>query len=145
MQRDSIVVLESEAAWPAWVDLEAGPATSIVVLGRRRGESLRAFEARARLRLHAMAEPVPPARAILVCGRTGGRERSAARGGVARALVEIVREAGGGEVVVMGEPDPRLHSRLAGHVSKLNREQGSAGPVSIRHRAPPETASRHVA
>jgi len=137
MQRGSIVVLESEAAWPAWVDQEAGVTTRIVVLGRRRREPLRDFESRARARLQALVEGGPPRRGLLVCGPGAGRGELAVRAGLAKALVEIVYRSGGGEVVLMGEVGRALAAELAGRVHELNREPGGPAPVSIRQRLPP--------
>ena len=33
---DSIVVMESGAHWPAWVDREAGAVSNVVILARQR-------------------------------------------------------------------------------------------------------------
>jgi hypothetical protein len=140
MEFDSIVVMESGAAWPAWVDEEAGAISNVVVLARQLDENVREFEARARLRLQTLAEFASPRRGVLVCGPADGPEDRATRGGLLRALLEIVRGAGGGEVVLIGDVDEGLALELSEHVRKLNARRGSqARLVSLRMRPPPQS------
>ena len=131
---DSIVVMESGAHWPAWVDREAGAVSNVVILARQRDESAAEFEARAWERLAQVAELGSPKRGILVTG-PAGRDVTRCRRGLLRALVEVVRRAGGGEVVCVGEQERALSDELMAHVRKLNlRDREGTGLVRLRFR-----------
>jgi len=141
---DSIVVMESGAHWPAWVDREAGAVSNVVILARQRSESPAEFEARAGQRLAQVAELGSPKRGILVCG-PGGRGTASCRKGLLRALLEVVRRAGGGEVVCVGEQERALSDELMAHARKLNqRDREGTGIVRLRFRRP-EPASAELA
>jgi hypothetical protein len=144
MELDSIVVMESGAHWPAWVDEEAGAVSNVVVLARQGGESVAEFEARARLRLESLVELAAPRRGVLVCGPCSSNESSTCRARIAQALIAIVRRSGGGEVVIVGEDD--IADELAGHTRKLNRrDRPEYGPVAVRFRTPAQLLERRVA
>jgi hypothetical protein len=133
---DSIVVMESGAHWPAWVDREAGAVSNVVILAKQRDESRAEFEARAGQRLGQVAELGSPKRGILVCG-PGGRDATSCRKGLLRALIEVVRRAGGGEVVCVGERDRAWSDELVAHLRKLNqRDREGSGLVRLRFRRP---------
>ena len=146
MSADSIVVMESGADWPAWVDEEAGAVSNVVVLARQRGESPQQFEARVKLRLQSIAELESPRRGVLVCAASGGKAAGPGRATLVRALLEVVRRAGGGEVVLVGDVTAQS-DELSAYATKLNeRRLADAGPVSLRFRPPPGSAeARNVA
>jgi hypothetical protein len=131
---DSIVVMESGAHWPAWVDREAGAVSNVVILARQRDESRSEFAMRARERLDQVAGLGTPKRGILVCG-PAGRDATSCCKGLIKALVEVIRRAGGGEVVCVGEQDRALSDELLAHVRKLNqRDREGTGLVRLRFR-----------
>lgn len=141
MDSDSIVVMESGASWPAWVDQEAGAVSNVVVLARQPGESLSDFEERARRRIESTVEVASPRRGVLVCGAGTSRELSSSRTRIVKALLEIVRRSGGGDVVLVGQCDDRLELQLTSYARKLNlRDREATGLVRVRFRAAPETA-----
>jgi hypothetical protein len=149
MEMDSIVVMESGAHWPSWVDEEAGAVSNVVVLARQGGESVAEFEARARLRLESLVELAAPRRGVLVCGPCSSNESSTCqsstcRARIAQTLIAIVSRSGGGEVVIVGEDD--FAAELASHARKLHRRDRSKfRPVSVRFRALPQRVERRVA
>ncbi len=136
MEENSIVVMEDGADWPAWVDQEAGAVSNVVILARQPYESLRDFELRTEIRLNMLGDQFVPGRAILVCGRECGKETDACRRHVLYGLAALVRRAGGGEVVLVGQDEGDLGAELASFVERLNRREG-ARPVSVRVRRPP--------
>ena len=142
MQIGSIVVMESGADWPTWVDEEAGVMSSVVVLSRQRGETAETFTTRARSRLQALAEHRSPRRGVLVCGALQGGEAPSSRERLLRALCEVVCSAGGDEVVLIGE-DARLIRRLTGYVRELDQRADADGRrFSLRLRAAPLSGER---
>ena len=130
MNDDSIVVMESGAGWPTWVDEEAGAASSVVVLSRHRGETADDFEARARSRLGSLAELRAPRRGILVCETLRADTTPASRERLLRILCDVIGRAGGDEVVLIGD-DAKLIQRL----SRSTR-------LSLRLRSAPASAER---
>ena len=137
MNNDSIVVMESGASWPTWVDEEAGAVSSVVVLSRHRGESVENFESRARSRLGSLAELRAPRRGLLVCGTAQGQQPPASRERLLRILCEVIGRSGGNEVVLIGD-DSKLIRRLSGYVRELNGRSGTEGAgLSLRLRPVP--------
>lgn len=100
MSYESIVVLEPDASWSSEVETEAGAESRIVVLGRRPGESARAFEARARGRLAEMVEQGAPERGVLVYGPSK-RGRIASRRVIEESLASVL-EPMGKKIVAIG-------------------------------------------
>src|SRR5688572_25704877 len=139
MSSDSIVVMESGAGWPSWLDEEAGAVSRVVVLSKQRGETADEFESRARDRLATLAERSRPGRGVLVCG-PGRSPPAASRERLVKVLLEVMGRAGGGEVVLIGD-DRALVRRMAGHVEQLNHE----APVSLRLRPAPSARADSVA
>lgn len=125
MNDDSIVVMESGAGWPTWVDEEAGAVSRVIVLSRQPEESARDFEIRARKRLGSLAELRAPRRGVLV-SRTG-QPTPASRERLLRILCEVVERAGGEEVVLIGD-DAKLIQRLSGRAGLSLRLR--SGPAS---------------
>jgi hypothetical protein len=144
MESESIVVMEDGADWPAWVDEEAGAVSNVVVLARQPFESVRDFELRTELRLTVLADRFAPQRGILVCGPDAGAEVRACRSHLLHALAAVVRRAGGGEVVLVGNDDGELVAELSAFVERLN-QRDIARQVSVRTRQPPAERVARVA
>jgi hypothetical protein len=137
MKSDSIVVMESGAGWPTWVDEEAGPVSSVVVLSRHPGESVEKFESRARARLGTLADHRAPRRGVLVCGTAQGQQTPASRERLLRILCEVIGRSGGNEVVLIGD-DSKLIRRLSGYLRELNgRSESEGAGLSLRLRPVP--------
>jgi hypothetical protein len=144
MKNNSVVVLESGAGWPTWVDAEAGEASSIVVLSRQRRETAENFEARARARLGSLAELRAPRRGVLVCGTGQGQPAPACRERLLRILCEVIGRAGGDEVVLIGD-DARLIGRLSGYIRELNAGLAPASTrLSLRLSPAPDAAEQQL-
>jgi hypothetical protein len=144
METDSIVVMEDGASWPAWVDHEAGQVSNVVILARQPGESLSAFGARAELRLQGQVALASPRRGVLVAGPARGADARSCRSHVMRALAGVVRRAGGGEIVLVGDDDAGLVAELRSFVERINQRDGG-GRVSLRIRRPPTERAQRVA
>ena len=138
MNADSIVVMEAGADWPAWVDREAGRVSSIVVLAREPRERLRDFEQRVTERLARAANGAR--RGVLVASHDSSRDATTSRAHLLRALVAMVKSAGGGEVVLVGEDSTRTVAEASSFAERLNRRGG--GCVSLVSRKPPANARR---
>lgn len=142
METDSIVVMESGADWPSWVDQEAGAVSNVVILARQPRESVRAFGARTERRLDGLTELAAPRRGVLVCGTDQDGDSRACRVSILRALASVIRHAGGGEVVLIGDDRAAVIEAQA-FVEKLNRRDGSR--VSLRQCHPPAARALRVA
>jgi hypothetical protein len=143
METDSIVVMETGADWPAWVDQEAGTVSNVVVLARQPRESVRAFGARTERRLETLTELASPRRGILVCGSERDGDSRSCRVLLLQALARVVRSAGGGEVVLVSE-DRSVLIEVEAFVAKLNRREGSSR-VTMRLCQPPAVRALRVA
>jgi hypothetical protein len=134
--------MESGADWSSRVDHEAGQQSHVIVVAKKSGESVEEFETRVRLRLDSIGQfAAADLRGILVFGRAS-KLTLAARAGAGRALFEMLRRAGGGEVVIVGDDQPRLATELETFAQKLNQRQRSGGTVTLRFR--PETSASAV-
>jgi hypothetical protein len=145
-ESDSIVVMESGADWPAWVDQEAGAVSNVVILARQPGESIEEFGERARGRIESQAALSSPGRGVLVLSGGSSPNLRRCRSQIARALMEVVRRAGGGDVVLAGSEDLELALELDGYARRLNVRGG--GSVILRFRSEPRArtdGSRRVA
>jgi hypothetical protein len=145
METDSIVVMESGADWPTWVDQEAGAVSNVVILARQPRESIRAFGTRTERterRLDSLSELAAPRRGDLVCGPERDADSRSCRVSILKALASVVRRAGGGEIVLVGEDRAAL-IEVEAHLAKLNRREGIR--VGMRLCPPPAARALRVA
>ncbi len=96
----ALVILESEAAFPGWIDDELGPSSDVVVLARRRLETLREFEARMASRLAAVPDGAEPCVSVLACGTAEGPEQEALCRTLLYALARLADRRDGARVFV---------------------------------------------
>lgn len=144
MESDSIVVMEDGASWPAWVDQEAGQVSNVVILARQPHETIGEFSQRAQIRIDGLTELAAPKRGVLVAGPTTDPGLREARTQLMMALAQVVRRAGGGEVVLVGDDDIELALALRSFVDRLNQRAGTAC-VELRIRRGDVRRERRVA
>ncbi|HKY38742.1 MAG TPA: hypothetical protein VJN18_22525, partial [Polyangiaceae bacterium] len=98
----SIVVLETGAAWPAWLAEYQQLAPNAVVIAQVRGEALDTFRARV---IHRMQEAAISSGArvrvgVIIVAPVAGEELLELRESVARALLQLMGSSNEAELVL---------------------------------------------
>jgi hypothetical protein len=132
MPSPTMVILESESRWPDWLD---EPSQALVA--QRPGESPSAFESRAARFI--MMGPAPLT-ATVVTSPADGPEHRSLRRTLVQALLDVMRPAGRGHVVLVADGDHAACRGLARLAETLHREVGSESNLSLRLRILPRTA-----
>ncbi len=139
-----MVVMEQGSRWPAWVDDQNGPDSSVWVLAQRRGEVYDRFAPRALERIRTIMRSSSARQAVFVCNAEGGAEAMASRRTLLQALLYELSVAGGGQTVVAVD-GAAVHRRelcrvVAGLVDELDADE----KLSIRIRALPSEPPRSL-
>jgi hypothetical protein len=140
MSPDSIVILESAARRPRWLDAPTEDAESLAIVFQRPGEALSTFRDRAVARIETWEAGAPPLVATLVCNRQARPEAIAFREQLLRELLAIMVRARGGQVVLAADGDFSLRRRLAALAQQLHDELPDESGVSLRFRVLPRIA-----
>ncbi len=135
-QKTALVIMEAGARWPSYARELAGRASSAVVESQQVSESLGEFSERVTGRLRRLAERqirVPVA--ILATNQRIDREAEVARYQMARQVVGLLAEHGGGELLVMGGEhfaDEVRHALMAFAGALCDGLHGSSVNVRLR-------------
>ncbi len=144
MEAECLVIMESDAAWPAWIAED--PA---LVVHERDAEETALDAALERVRrLGSQLESV-----VLVCGAASSASRHAARETLLRALAAAVDfHVPNGRLIVVSDGDFATRQAVAALVLEISEDLESAqSSASVRFRAqprssaPPRADSRAVA
>ena len=133
----SIVVLETGAAWPAWLAEYQQLAPNAVVIAQVRGEALDTFRARV---IHRMQEAAISSGArvrvgVIIVAPVAGEELLELRESVARALLQLMGSSNEAELVLVGdghETDPARHELFAIAGALCEELGGSKVDVHVR-------------
>lgn len=133
----SVVVLETGAAWPAWLAEYQRLAPNAVVIAQARGESLDDFRARV---VHRIEEATTSSGArvrvgVIVVAPAAGEERLEFRESVARALLQLMGSSDEAELVLAGDghdTDPARHELFA--IAGALCEELGGSKVNVRVR-----------
>ena len=136
MPSPSLVVLESNTRWPAWLEPH-----SHALVSQRPGESPCAFESRA---ARFIEQSPVPLTATVVTGSAATPEHLSLRRAVLRSLLGRMQQAGRGHLVLVADGDHASLRALARLAETLHREIGVDSNVSLRLRTLPRVSEARV-